>query len=479
MVGEPPAVPGDSPMSTALIRNGTIITASDRYAADIYIERGVISLIGRELSLPADTVIDASGLLVMPGGIDAHTHLDMPAGDTTSSDDFETGTVAAAHGGTTTLIDYATQDPGQGLRPALDAWMARAEGKAVIDYAFHMIVREWSDQVASEMDHLVRHEGITSFKFFMAYPGLLMVDDATIFRGLLKTRDNGGLVCIHAENGGVIDALVKEALRRGDTAPKFHALTRPPLAEGEATARAIALAELAGAPLYIVHLSCSEALEAVRGARDKGLPVYAETCPQYLFLSAAEYDREGFEGAKYVMSPPLRGRQHQEALWSGIRTHDLQVVATDHCPFCMREPPQKQAGKDDFSKIPNGAPGIETRLMLLWDGGVRTGRIDAHRFVELTSTSPAKIFGLWPRKGTIAVGSDGDLVIWNPEKEVTLSAATLHMRVDYNPYEGRVVRGAPSTVLSRGEVIVDNGAWVGAKGRGRFVKRHPARPFGS
>jgi dihydropyrimidinase len=465
-------------MSTTLVRNGTIITASDRYAADIYIERGVISLIGRELSLPADTVIDASGLLVMPGGIDAHTHLDMPAGDTASSDDFETGTVAAAHGGTTTVIDYATQAPGQGLHPALDAWKGRAEGQAVIDYAFHMIVRELTDQVAVEMDQMVRHEGVTSFKFFMAYPGVLMVDDATIFRGLLKTRDNGGLVCIHAENGAVIGTLVNEALRRGDTAPGFHATTRPPLTEGEATARAIALAELAGAPLYVVHLSCSEALEGVRRARDKGLVVYAETCPQYLFLSAAEYDREGFEGAKYVMSPPLRAAQHQEALWGGIRRNDLQVVATDHCPFCMEDPPQKQAGKDDFSKIPNGAPGIETRLMLMWDGGVRTGRIDPHRFVDITSTSPAKIFGLWPRKGAIAVGADADLVIWNPEKEVTLSAATLHMRVDYNPYEGRVVRGAPSTVLSRGDVVVDDGAYVGARGRGRFIRRVPGRPAG-
>jgi dihydropyrimidinase len=463
-------------MSTALIRNGTIVTASDRYGADIYIEGGVITLIGRELSLPADTIVDASGLLVMPGGIDAHTHLDMPAGETTSSDDFETGTVAAAHGGTTTVIDYATPDRGQGLHPALDAWKGRAEGRAVIDYAFHMIVRDLTDQVAAEMDQMVRHEGVTSFKFFMAYPGVLMADDATIFRGLLKTRDNGGLVCIHAENGDVIDTLVRDALRRGDTAPRFHALTRPPLAEGEATARAIALAELAGAPLYVVHLTCSEALDAVRAGRERGLPIYAETCPQYLFLSAAEYDREGFEGAKFVMSPPLRAAHHQDALWSGIRRNDLQVVATDHCPFGMQEPPQKQAGKDDFSKIPNGAPGIETRLMLLWDGGVRAGRIDAHRFVELTSTGPAKIFGLWPRKGTIAVGSDADLVIWNPGKEVTLSAATLHMRVDYSPYEGRVVRGAPTTVLSRGDVVVDNGAFVGARGRGRFVKRFPGRP---
>lgn len=464
-------------MSTTLIRNGTIITASDRYAGDLYIEKGVITLIGRELSLPADTVIDASGLLVMPGGIDAHTHLDMPFGGTKSADDFETGTVAAAHGGTTTLIDFAIQDFGQGLYPALDTWKGRAEGKAVIDYAFHMIVRELTDQVAIDMDQLVRHDGVTSFKLFMAYPGVFMVDDATIFRGLLKTRDNGGLVCMHAENGGVIDTLVKEALRKGETAPKYHALTRPTRAEGEATGRAIALAEMAGAPVYIVHLSCSDALEKVKQARDTGLPVYAETCPQYLFLSYDDYEREGFEGAKYVMSPPLREKWHQDELWKGIKKNDLQVVSTDHCPFCMNEPPQKQLGKDDFSKIPNGAPGIETRLMLLWDGGVRQGRIDAHRFVEITSTSPAKMFGLWPRKGTIAVGSDADLVLWDAEKEVTLSVKTHHMRVDYNPYEGRVVKGAPVTVLSRGEVIVDNDAYVGAKGRGQFLKRLPGRPL--
>jgi dihydropyrimidinase len=352
--------------------------------------------------------------------------------------------------------------------------MKRAEGRAVIDYAFHMIVRELTDQVSTDMDRMVRHEGITSFKLFMAYPGVFMVDDGVIFRALLRTRENGGLVCMHAENGGVIDQLVKDALSKGLTAPKYHALTRPTRAEGEATGRAIALAEMAGVPIYIVHLSCADALEKVRQARDMGLPAYAETCPQYLFLSYDDYERPGLEGAKYVMSPPLREKWNQDALWKGLQMNDLQVVSTDHCPFCMNEPPQKQAG--DFSMIPNGAPGVETRLMLLWEG-VRTGRIGLHRFVELTSTNPAKMFGLWPRKGTIAVGSDGDLVLFDPEKELTLSAKTHHMRVDYNPYEGRVVKGAPASVLSRGEVIVEGGSFSGRKGRGQFLKRQAGRPL--
>jgi dihydropyrimidinase len=462
---------------TTLVKNGTVVTAGDRYDADIYIDKGRITLIGQGLNIPADTVVDASGKLVMPGGIDVHTHLDMPFGGTTSADDFESGTVAAAHGGTTTVVDFAIQNFGEGLFPAFEGWMKRAEGKAVIDYAFHMIVRELTDQVSGDMDRLTKHEGLTSFKLFMAYPGVFQVDDATIFRALLKTRENGGLVCMHAENGGVIDILVKEALRKGQTAPKYHALTRPTRAEGEATGRAIALAEMADVPIYIVHLSCSDALEKIKQARDMGLPAYAETCPQYLFLSYEDYERPGFEGAGYVMSPPLREKWNQVALWKGLAKNDLQVVSTDHCPFCMNEPPQKQLGKDDFSKIPNGAPGIETRLMLLWDGGVRTGRIDAHKFVEITSTNPARMFGLWPRKGTVAVGSDGDLVIWDPDKEVTLSARTLHMRVDYNPYEGRVIKGAPAVVLSRGDVIVDHGQFKGGKGRGQFVKRQSGRPL--
>jgi dihydropyrimidinase len=355
--------------------------------------------------------------------------------------------------------------------------MKRAEGKAVIDYGFHMIVRELTDQVSIEMDKMVRDEGVTSFKLFMAYPGVFMVDDATIFKALRKTRDNGGLICMHAENGGVIDTLVKEALRKGQTAPKYHALTRPTRAEAEATGRAIALAEMAGVPIYIVHLSCSDALEKIKQARDMGLPAYAETCPQYLFLSYEDYERPGFEGAKYVMSPPLREKWNQDALWKGLARNDLQVVSTDHCPFCMNEPPQKQAGKDDFSKIPNGAPGIETRLTLVWDGGVRTGKIDMHRFVEIVSTNPARMFGLWPKKGTVAVGSDGDLVLFDAEKETTLSAATHHMRVDYNPYEGRVVRGGPAVVLSRGEVVVDHGKFKAKPGRGQYVKRQAGPPL--
>jgi dihydropyrimidinase len=464
-------------MTTTLVKNGTVVTASDRYDADLYIDKGRITLIGQGLNVPADTVVDASGKLVMPGGIDVHTHLDMPFGGTTSADDFESGTIAAAHGGTTTVVDFAIQNFGEGLYPAFEGWHRKAEGRSVIDYAFHMIVRELTDQVSGDMDRLTRHEGVTSFKLFMAYPGVFQVDDATIFRALLKTKENGGLVCMHAENGGVIDTLVKDALRKGQTAPKYHALTRPTRAEGEATGRAIALAEMADVPIYIVHLSCSDALEKVKQARDMGLPAYAETCPQYLFLSYEDYERPGFEGAKFVMSPPLREKWNQVALWKGLAKNDLQVVSTDHCPFCMNEPPQKQLGKDDFSKIPNGAPGIETRLMLLWDGGVRTGRIDAHKFVEITSSNPARMFGLWPRKGTVAVGSDGDLVVWDPDKEVTLGAKTLHMRVDYNPYEGRVVKGAPAVVLSRGDVIVDHGAFKGRKGRGEFVKRQAGRPL--
>ena len=462
---------------TTLVKNGTVITTGDRYEADIYIDKGRITLIGQGLNVPADTVVDASGKLVMPGGIDVHTHLDMPFGGTTSADDFESGTIAAAHGGTTTVVDFAIQNFGEGLFPAFEGWMKKAEGKAVIDYAFHMIVRELTDQVSGDMDRLTKHEGLTSFKLFMAYPGVFQVDDATIFRALLKTKENGGLVCMHAENGGVIDTLVKDALRKGQTAPKYHALTRPTRAEGEATGRAIALAEMADVPIYIVHLSCSDALEKVKQARDMGLPAYAETCPQYLFLSYEDYERPGFEGAQFVMSPPLRDKWNQVALWKGLAKGDLQVVSTDHCPFCMNEPPQKQIGKDDFSKIPNGAPGIETRLMLLWDGGVRTGRIDAHKFVEITSTNPARMFGLWPRKGTVAVGSDGDLVIWDPEKEVTFTTKTLHMRVDYNPYEGRVIKGAPALVLSRGDVIVDHGVFKGRPGRGQFVKRQAGRPL--
>ena len=459
-------------MTRTLIRNGTIATATDLYRGDVLIEGEKISAIGTSLPEQADRTIDASGKYVLPGGIDVHTHLDMPFGGTTSADDFESGTIAAAHGGTTSVVDFAIQYRGQTLRHARDAWMKKAEGRAAIDYGFHMIVTELDSQVESEMDALVA-EGITSFKLFMAYPGVFMLDDASIFRALLRTRENGGTICMHAENGDVIDVLVKRALAEGKTAPKYHALTRPSSMEGEATHRAIALSEIAGVPIYIVHLSSAEALEMVTEARDRGLPAYAETCPQYLFLSYANYEEPGFEGAKYVMSPPLRAAGNEERLWRGLAGNDLQAISTDHCPFCMKG--QKELGSDDFSKIPNGAPGIETRMSLVWDGGVRAGRISVNRFVELTSTSPAKIFGLFPRKGTIAPGSDADVVIFDPEKKVTLSAKSLHMRVDYNPYEGREVTGAAETVLSRGRVVVENGAFVGKAGGGTFLKRDPRR----
>ena len=467
-------------MGSLLIANGRVITASDDYVADVYCENGTIAAIGVNLPahrFAADRTIDASGQYVIPGGIDVHTHLNMPFGGTTSADDFESGTIAAAFGGTTSLVDFAIQYRGHTMRHALDDWRKRADGKAVIDYGFHMIITELEDAGLSEMDRMVRDEGITSFKLFMAYPGVFMVDDQTIFRALRRTGDNGGLVCMHAENGGVIDELVKEALRKGQTAPKYHALTRPSRAEGEATGRAIALAEMARVPIYIVHLSAADALEKVRDARDMGLPAYAETCPQYLFLSYDNYQEPGFDGAKYVMSPPLREKWHQDVLWKGLSKNDLQVISTDHCPFCMAE--QKELGKDDFSKIPNGAPGIETRLTLVHDGGVRPGRITMNRFVELCSTTPAKMFGLFPRKGTIAVGSDADIVVFDPDKRATLGVKTLHMKVDYNPYEGRTVHGAPSTVVVNGNVIIEGDKFVGKKGNGRFLKRGPSQaPLG-
>src|SRR5438094_1252490 len=451
-----------------LIKNGTIVTAVDQYKGDLLLEGEKIALIGTSLGMEADKTIDASGKYVLPGGIDVHTHLDMPFGGTTSADDFESGTTAAAFGGTTALVDFAIQYKGQTLHHAWETWMNKAEGKAAIDYGFHMIMTDLNDQTECEMDALVR-EGVTSFKLFMAYRGIFMLDDGSIFKALLRTGKNGGTICMHAENGDVIDVLVQRALAEGNTAPKYHALTRPARAEAEATHRAIALSEIADVPIYIVHLSAAEALEMVTEARDRGLPAYAETCPQYLFLSYDNYEEPGFNGAKYVMSPPLREKAPQEQLWRGLKFNDLQAISTDHCPFCMKE--QKELGRNDFSKIPNGAPGIETRMSLVYDGGVRPGRISLNRFVELTSTSPAKIFGLFPRKGTIAPGSDADIVIFDPTKKTTLSSKTLHMKVDYNPYEGREATGAAETVLSRGSLVIENGKFVGRPGSGCFLKR--------
>jgi dihydropyrimidinase len=456
-----------------IIKNGTVVTATDTYIADVAIANGKVSAIGADLASSgtgqsAAKIIDASNKLVLPGGIDVHTHLDMPFGGTTSADDFETGTRAAAFGGTTTLIDFAIQYKGQQLRQAFDTWMSKAANKAVCDYAFHCIVTDVSGGQLSEMNDLI-HEGVTSFKLFMAYPGVFMLDDGSIFKALQTTSKNGGLICMHAENGSAIDVIVQQALAEGKKAPKYHALTRPTTAEAEAVGRAVALAEMAGAPIYIVHLSCNDALEKVREARDRGLPVYAETCPQYLYLSLENMDAPGFEGAKYVFTPPLREKWNQEKLWNGLKRDHLQVVSTDHCPFCFKE--QKELGKDDFTKIPNGGPGVEHRMSLIYSGGVAGGRFSVNRFVELVSTTPAKLFGLYPRKGTIAVGSDADLVIFDPRRKHTISAKTHHMRVDYSMFEGITVTGMADVVMSRGKVVVEADKFIGRAGGGEFLKR--------
>src|ERR1041385_5349265 len=450
-----------------LIKNGRIVTAVDDYHADILIEDERVSVIGKKLDMEADVTIDATGKLVIPGGIDPHTHMELPFGGTTASDDFSTGTIAAAYGGTTSIIDFAVQYKGESLLQGVDNWHKKAEGKCAIDYGFHLITTELEDKQIEEM-YTVMDEGVTSFKLFMAYPGVFLVDDATISRAMSAAGARGGLICMHAENGIVINEIIKHALAKGHTAPKYHALTRPTVAEAEGVHRAIAIAEMAESPVYIVHLSCTDALNQVREARDRGLPAFAETCPQYLFLSIDDYG-EDFNGAKYVMTPPLREKSNQAELWKGLKMDDLQVISTDHCPFCMKE--QKELGLNDFSKIPNGAPGVENRVPLIYNGGVVENRISLNRFVELTSTAAAKMFGLFPKKGTIAVGSDADIVIFDPEKEQTLSVKTQHMNCDYNAYEGKQIKGVVETVLSRGKVVIDKGDFKGKAGDGQFLKR--------
>jgi dihydropyrimidinase len=452
-----------------LIKNGTVVTAEKTFAADVLVEDATIKEVRPGIPAePSHEILDATGMLLLPGGIDAHTHLDMPFGGTTSSDDFETGTRAAAIGGTTTLVDFAIQARGTKMRDALDTWWKKAESKACIDYGLHMIVTDLPDAGLEDMDDMVR-EGVASFKLFMAYPNVLMVDDATIFRALKQTSKNGALICMHAENGSVIDVIVRQALAEGKTAPIYHALTRPTLAEAEAVHRAIALAEIAGVPVYIVHLSSEDALNQVREARDRGLPAFAETCPQYLLLSIDDMNVPGFESAKYVFTPPLREKQNLPKLWDGLKTDNLQVVSTDHCPFCFED--QKALGKDDFTKIPNGGPGIENRLQLLHHHGVNAGKITLNRFVEITSTAPARIFGMYPKKGAIAPGSDADIVVWDPKAEHLISAKTHHMRVDYSMFEGFKVQGNARQVLSRGELIVEYGRYVGRVGRGQYLRR--------
>ncbi|MEO8638787.1 MAG: dihydropyrimidinase [Chloroflexota bacterium] len=449
-----------------LIKNGTIVNADATSRADVLVDGEKIALIGTDLAAAADRTVDASGKWVIPGAIDVHTHMELPFGGTAAKDTFETGTRAAAFGGTTTIIDFAVQSRGKALRDGLDAWHAKADGNACIDYGFHMIISDVRDDVLDEMDTLV-DEGVTTFKLFTAYPGVFFSDDGAIFRAMQQSAKNGGLIMMHAENGMAIDVVAGQTFDAGDTDPYYHGTSRSPVLEGEATNRVIRLAEVAGAPVYIVHLSAREALNEVRRARDEGLPAFAETCPQYLFLSLEDMG-DGFNGAKFVCSPPLRPADHQEDLWIGLRKDDLQVVSTDHCPFDFHG--QKEMGVGDFRKIPNGLPGVENRVDLLHDGGVVTGRLTPNRWVEVISTAPARMFGM-PQKGAVAVGLDADLVIYDPARRHTISASTHHMNVDYSCYEGREVTGAADVVLSRGKILVDADEWLGAKGDGRFLKR--------
>lgn len=455
-----------------LIANGTIVTADGSQPADVLVDGEAVVLIGADLAgrgVTADEVIDATGRYVIPGGIDGHTHMELPFGGTFAKDTFETGSRAAAFGGTTTIIDFAVQPRGGALREGLDTWMAKAEGNTLIDYGFHMIMSDVNNASLAEMDTLV-DEGITDFKLFTAYPGVFFSPDDHIFRAMLQTGRNGGMILMHAENGPVIDILAARQVAAGTTDPIGHGLARDSRLEGEATNRLISLAEIAGVPVYFVHLSAREALEAVMAARDRGAMAFAETCPQYLYLSLDDID-QGFEGSKFVCSPPLRPKDHQEHLWNGLRKGDLQLVGTDHCPFDFHG--QKELGRGDFRKIPNGLPGVEERVDLIHQG-VIDGRLSRERWVEVVSTAPAKMFGLYPRKGAIAIGSDADLVIYDPNREHVLSAATHHMDVDYSCYEGRSVRGGSDIVMSRGTIVVKDGTWVGPAGHGRFLRRNRA-----
>ncbi len=452
-----------------LIKGGTIVNADATTAADVLIDGEQIALIGKQLDVQADRTIEAAGKWVIPGAIDVHTHMELPFGGTFAKDTFETGTRAAAFGGTTTVIDFAVQSKGKSLRDGLDAWMAKAEGRACIDYGFHMIMSDVTDESLKEMDALV-DEGVTDFKLFTAYPGVFFSDDGAIFRAMQQTAMNGGLILMHAENGLAIDVVAAQNVDQGNTDPYYHGTSRSPVMEGEATNRVIRLAQVAGVPVYIVHLSATEALAEVRRARDEGLPAYAETCPQYLFLTLDDMG-DGFEGAKFVCSPPLRPAQHADELWKGLAKDDLQVVSTDHCPFDFHG--QKDLGRDDFRKVPNGLPGVEDRVDLLHSGGVVGGRLTPNRWVEVISAAPARMFGLEGRKGVVAVGADADLVVYDPQARRTISAETHHMDVDYSCYEGREVTGRSEIVLSRGKVIVDGDEWLGTAGDGRFLKRTP------
>jgi dihydropyrimidinase len=450
-----------------IVRHGTVVTAADTFRADVGIANGRIVQIGDQLDDPGAETLDATGRLVLPGGVDTHTHLDMPFGGTVTADDFGTGTIAAACGGTTSIVDFCIPAKGQSLADALRVWHGKAAGKAAIDYGFHSVIVEMPDAVHDELATLPEH-GVTSFKLFMAYKGALMSDDWTLVRALAQGKAHGALVMVHAENGDAVYMLQQRLIAEGKTEPKYHATSRPPRVEAEATARAIALAETLDAPLYVVHVSCVEALEEIERARARGARVLAETCTQYLYFAEADLDRPGFEGAKWVFTPPVRGAHQHELLWRALANGSLQAVTSDHCSFNWRG--QKELGRDDFTKIPNGGPGIEERLTMVYQGVVER-RITLNRFVELVSAGPARMFGIHPRKGAIAVGSDADLVIWNPDAEATITRDWLHQNVDYTLYEGKRVRGLPETVTLRGEVIVEQRGYVGEPGSGQFLPR--------
>jgi dihydropyrimidinase len=459
-----------------LIKNGTVVTATGSSRADVLISGEIIAHVAEHIAEAGHEIVDATGLLVMPGGIDVHTHLDMPFGGTTSADDYTTGTQAAAVGGTTTVIDFALQNQSGTLKEALDIWLAKSHNKACVDFSLHMAVTnlhgpEGADTLR-EMEEMVA-AGISSFKLFMAYPGVLMVNDELMFRVMQKAAALNALCLIHAENGSAIDVVVSQMIAEGHTAPHFHALSRSPKAEAEATHRAIALADIAGAAVYIVHLSNEDALAALKFMQARGARALAETCTQYLVLSIDDQMRgKRWDEAGYVFTPPLREKWNQQPLWEALADGSLAVVSTDHCPFTME---QKALGKDDFRKIPNGGPGIENRLQILWHFGVNSGRITQEKFVELAATAPARIFGMAGQKGSIAPGLDADILLWDPNAAYTISAATQRMATDYSMFEGWQVRGNAAKVFSRGELVVDNtthpGQFLGATGRGRFIRR--------
>ncbi|MEE6451642.1 dihydropyrimidinase [Gottfriedia acidiceleris] len=452
-----------------IIRNGTIVTATDTYKADILIEEDKISAIGLNLNQTDSEVIDASGHYIFPGGVDPHTHLDMPFGGTVTKDDFETGTIAAAFGGTTTIIDFCLTNKGEPLQKAIETWHEKSKNKAVIDYSFHLMIGEINDEVLKELPRVIENEGITSFKVFMAYKNVFQADDATLYRTLLAAKEYGALVMVHAENGDVVDHLINQALDEGKTEPIYHALTRPPEVEGEATGRAATLTGLANSQLYVVHVTCAEAVEKITEARNSGIDIWGETCPQYLVLDQSMLEKSDFEGAKYVWSPPLREKWNQDVLWNALKNGNLQTLGSDQCSFDFKG--QKDLGRDDFSKIPNGGPMIEDRVSILFSEGVKKGKISLNQFVDISSTRSAKLFGLYPQKGTIAVGSDADLVIFDPNCKRTISSETHHMAVDYNAFEGMEVTGEPVSVLVRGEFVIREKQFVGNAGSGEYLKR--------